>query len=119
MWSVVFDAGQRRIDRVRRQGERLLLDITRLRAALFPSLQRPVPSITDLAKTYDLQLGEALERVSAVPASASIAKALGVTQRTLLLMLDRVVHLRDGRPVEWRITYSPDQENLARLLARL
>jgi len=106
-----------RVDKIRRQGGRLL--VVRLSAALFPNLLKPVRSISDLAKTYGLQLGEALERVCAVPASASVAEALGVTERTLLLMSDRVVHLRDGRPAEWRITYSPDQENLARLLARL
>jgi DNA-binding GntR family transcriptional regulator len=107
------------VDSVRHQGERLLLENIRLSAALFPNLLKPVPSISNLAKTYSLQLGEALERVCAVPASASVAEALGVTERTLLLMSDRVVHLSDGRPAEWRITYSPDQENLARLLARL
>jgi len=106
-----------RVDKIRRQGGRLL--VVRLSAALFPNLLKPVRSISDLAKTYGLQLGEALERVCAVPAPASVAEALGVTERTLLLMSDRVVHLRDGRPAEWRITYSPDQENLARLLARL
>jgi len=108
-----------RVDRIRRHGERLLVENIRLSAALFPNLLKPVRSISDLAKTYGLQLGEALERVCAVPASASVAEALGVTERTLLLMSDRVVHLRDGRPAEWRITYSPDQENLAKLLARL
>ena len=106
-----------RVDKIRRQGGRLL--VVRLSAALFPNLLKPVRSISDLAKTYGLQLGEALERVCAVPASASVAEALGVTERTLLLMSDRVVHLSDGRPAEWRITYRPDQENLARLLARL
>ena len=108
-----------RVDRIRRQGERLLVENIRLSAALFPNLLKPVRSISDLAKTYGLQLGEALERVCAVPAPASVAEALGVTERTLLLMSDRVVHLSDGRPAEWRITYSPDQEYLARLLARL
>jgi len=108
-----------RVDRIRRHGEQLLVENIRLVAALFPSLQKPVPSICDLADTYGLELGEALESVCTVAASADIAKALDVTQGTLLLMSDRVVHLRDGRPAEWRITYSPDQENLARLLARL
>ena len=109
-----------RVDRIRGQGEQLLVEDIRLPAALFPSLQSPVPRISALADTYGLQLGEALERVGAVPASADIAKALDVTQGTLLLTLDRVVHLRDGRPAEWlRITYSSDLENLARLIARL
>ena len=108
-----------RVDRIRGQGEQLLVENIRLPAALFPSLQTPVPRISDLADTYGLELGEALERVCAVPASANIAKALDVAEGTLLLTLDRVVHLRDGRPAEWRIAYCLDQENLARLKARL
>jgi hypothetical protein len=30
-----------------------------------------------------------------------------------------VVHFHDGRPAEWRITYCLDEENMARLKARL
>jgi GntR family transcriptional regulator len=109
-----------RVDRIRGQGEQLLVENIRLATALFPNLQKPVPSISDLADTYGLQLGEALERVCAVPASADIAKALGVAEGALVLTLDRVVHLRDGRPAEWLcITYSSGLENLARLIARL
>ncbi len=109
-----------RVDRIRGRAEQRLVEDIRLPAALFPHLQNPVPSISDLADTYGIQLGEALERVCAVPASPSIAKALDVTQGTLLLTLDRVVHLRDGRPAKWlRITYSSGLENLARLIARL
>jgi GntR family transcriptional regulator len=94
-----------RLDRIRGQGDQLLVENIRLPAALFPSLQTPVPRISELAATYGLHLGEALERVTAVPASADIAKALRVAEGSLLLMLDRVVHLRDGRPAEWRIMY--------------
>jgi DNA-binding GntR family transcriptional regulator len=108
-----------RLDRVRARGQMLFVENVRLAAGLFPHLQKPISSICDLAHTHGLQLGEALETVCAVPASADIAKALGVADRTLVLMLDRVVHLRDGRPAEWRITYRLDQENLTRLLARL
>ena len=108
-----------RLDRIRGQGEQLCVENVRLVAALFPRLQKPVPRITQLADSYGLQLGEVLESVSLLPASADIAKALGVAERTLLLMSDRVVYLRDGRPAEWRVRYSSDQENLARLAARL
>ena len=107
-----------RIDRIRHQGEPLLVE-KRLAAALFPRLRNPVPRITDLADAYGLQLGEALESFSTIAASPSIATTLGVTEGTLLLMSDRVVHLRDGRPAEWRVTYSADRENLASLIARL
>ena len=98
-----------RVDQVRGQGEHLLVENIRLAAALFPNLQKPVPSIRGLADTYDLQLGEALESVRAVPASASIAQALDVMEGVPLSMSDRVVYLRDGRPAEWRITYCLDQ----------
>jgi DNA-binding GntR family transcriptional regulator len=109
-----------RLDRIRGQGEQLLVEDILLPAALFPSLQNPAPRISDLAETYSLELGEALERVGVIAASPSIAKALGVAEGTLVLTLDRVVHLRDGRPAEWlRITYSSGLENLARLIARL
>jgi DNA-binding GntR family transcriptional regulator len=95
-----------RVDQVRGQGEHLLMESIRVAAALFPNLQTPVPSIRGLADTYDLQLGEALESISAVPAPANIAQALGVMEGVPLSMSDRLVYLRDGRPAEWRITYS-------------
>jgi DNA-binding GntR family transcriptional regulator len=108
-----------RVDRLRRQGERLLAENIRLPAALFPSLHKPVPRIIDLANSYGLTLGDAVETVRTVAASANIAKALGVRDGARLFMTDRVVHLRDGRPAEWRTTYCLDEENLARLKARL
>jgi GntR family transcriptional regulator len=108
-----------RLDGIRRSGEHPFVENIRLPAALFPSLQNPVARIGELADRYGLQLGEAQERVCAVAASADNANALGVTVGTVLLVLDRVVHLRDGRPAEWRIAYCPDQKNIARLKARL
>jgi len=108
-----------RLDRIRRQGEHLFLENIRLPAALFPSLHKPVASVVDLADSYGVKLGEAVERVRVVPASATIANALGVMEDAPILMLDRVVHLRDGRPAEWRITYCLGEESLARLKARL
>jgi GntR family transcriptional regulator len=109
-----------RFDRTRGQGEHLLVESIRLAAALFPSLHKPVPSIRDLADTYGLQLGEAVERICAVSASAHIAQVLGTTEGSPILVLDRVVHLRDGRPAEWlRISYSSGLEKLARLIAKL
>jgi GntR family transcriptional regulator len=108
-----------RVDRTRGQGEHLLVENIRLAAALFPNLQKPVPSMSDLADRYSLKLGEAIERVRTVAATARIANALGVREDTPLLMSDRVVHLRDGRPAEWRITYCLGHEHLARLKDRL
>jgi len=108
-----------RLDRIRGQGEHLLVESIRLPAALFPRLKIPVPRIVSLADSYGLQLGETLERVCAVPAPASIAKVLRVTEATPIVMLDRVVHLRDGRPAERRIVHCSDHGNLARLKYRL
>ena len=108
-----------RVDRLRSKGEHLLAEYIRLPAALFPSLQKPVASIVALADSYGVKLGEAVEAVRVVPAAASVAKALGVIEGSLLLMSDRVVHLRDGRPAEWRIMYSLDHEKLTRLIAKL
>jgi DNA-binding GntR family transcriptional regulator len=107
------------LDRIRGHREQLLVENIRLVAALFPRLQHPVPRISDLAATYGLQLGEGLERLSTVHAPASIGRELGVTEGTPLLKSDRVVHLRDGHPAEWRITYRLDRRTLARLIARL
>ena len=108
-----------RLDRIRGHGVQLSVESILLPAALFPCLQIPVPRIADLADTYGLQLGEALERVCALPAPADVAKVLGVAEGTLVLTLDRVVHLRDGCPAEWRRAYCLAEGNLARLKARL
>jgi DNA-binding GntR family transcriptional regulator len=108
-----------RVARIRGHGGQLWMENVRLPAALFPRLHKPVPRIADLADAYGFQIGEALEQVSTIAASADIAKAIGTTEGTLLLISDRVVYLRDGRPAEWRVTYSLDQGNLARLIARL
>jgi DNA-binding GntR family transcriptional regulator len=108
-----------RLDRIRGQGEHLLVESIRLPAALFPRLKIPVPRINDLADIYRLELGEALENVRAVPAPPNIAKVLRVTEATPIILLDRVVHLRDGQPAEWRIAYCADHGNLARLKWRL
>ena len=109
-----------RVDTVHGRDDQRLVESVRLPAALFPHLQKPVPSIHQLADAYGLQLGEALETVCAVPATPSIAKALDITQGRQVLALDRVVYLRDGRPVDWRrITYSSGLAKLARLIAKL
>jgi GntR family transcriptional regulator len=94
-----------RLQRICGQGEFLSVRDIRLPAALFPHLQKPVPSLTELADTYGLQLGEALERICAVTVSPVIAKVLDVAEGAPVLQLDRVVHLRNGGPAEWCIAY--------------
>ena len=86
----------------------LFIENIRLPAALVPRLRIPVLHIADLADAYGLQLGDAVERVSATSASGDIAKALKVDEGMLVVMLDRIVHLRDGQPAEWRIAYCLD-----------
>jgi GntR family transcriptional regulator len=108
-----------RADGIRRRGEQLLIESRCLPAALFPGLTTPIPRISGLADIYGLQLGMASEKVCAVAASADIAEALDVANGTLVLVLDRVVYLRDGRPAEWRVTHHVDRGTLTRLLARL
>jgi DNA-binding GntR family transcriptional regulator len=108
-----------RVERTRGQGEQLLVENIRLAAALFPNLQKPVPSISDLADSYGLQLGKALESGSVIAASADIAKALDVAEGTLILRSERVVYLRGGRPAEWGIAHYSGRDTLAHLQARL
>jgi GntR family transcriptional regulator len=108
-----------RLDRIHGCGKHVFIENIRLPAALFPRLRIPVPRTADLADLYGLRLGDAVERVCAVAASGDIARVLGVTEAAPIVKLDRVVHLRDGRPAEWRIAYCADQEYLARLKARL
>ena len=109
-----------RIRRVRRQGNQILLvEDVRLPATLFPRLlgSSEASDISALAKKYDLLLGEAIERISSTVASESVAKALNVVTGTPVVQLDRVVHLADGRPAEWRIAYGVDPEKWSRIVS--
>jgi GntR family transcriptional regulator len=90
----------------RSQGRRLIVEDVVLPAALFPGLTHPVPSVSDLAQAFGLQLGEANELISIDRASAINAAALGVAEGTPVLKVDTVVCLRDGRPAIWRTVYS-------------
>jgi DNA-binding GntR family transcriptional regulator len=108
-----------RLNRTRGQSEQFCVENIRLVAALFPRLQNPVPRITELAHSYGLQLGKALESGSVIAASADIAKALDVAEGTLILRSERVVYLRGGRPAEWGIAHYSGRDTLAHLQARL
>jgi DNA-binding GntR family transcriptional regulator len=106
-----------RIRRVRRQGNQILLvEDVRLPATLFPRL-RGASDIHALAKKYDLLLGDAIERISSTVASETVANALRVVVGTPVVQLDRVVHLADGQPAEWRTAYGVDPEKRSRLLS--
>jgi DNA-binding GntR family transcriptional regulator len=108
-----------RIRRVRRYGNQIeLVEHARLPATLFPGLlgNSGVSDINALAKKYDFQLGKAIERISTGAASEPVANALNVVVGTPIVQLDRVVHLADGQPAEWRTACSIDPEKWSRLL---
>ena len=108
------------IRRIRRHGNRIVLvENVRLPAKLFPSPLdcSDVSDISTLAKEYDLLLGQAVERISSTLASDSVANALHIVVGTPVVQLDRIVHLRDGQPAEWRTAYGVDPEKWSRMLS--
>jgi GntR family transcriptional regulator len=98
-----------RIRRVRLQGDRpFMTEEISYPAALFPGLmdtKNPSHRITVLAQQYRLLLGKAEERISIGKANATIATDLVIAADSPVMLLDRVVHDLDGRPVEWRTGY--------------
>jgi DNA-binding GntR family transcriptional regulator len=98
---------------------RLVFEQLVLPAALFPGLTNPVPSVGDLAQAFGLRLGEANELISVAMASASVATALDVPEGALVLKVDTVVYLHEGRPVAWRTVYGTAWDRLAQLKAFL
>ena len=98
-----------RVHRLRRVGaQNVLVEEATLPAELFPGLcdKRAVcDDISLLAQEYGLLLGRAEERVAIDAAPSAVADRLGVASETRLMMLDRVIFMLDGRPVEWRRAY--------------
>ena len=98
-----------RIRRVRlAQQKPFMLEDISMPAARFPGLERqPNPSImiAAIAQQYGLLLGSAQERISIARADKEIAEAMSVPMDTPLLHLDRLIHLMDGPPIQWRIAY--------------
>jgi GntR family transcriptional regulator len=98
-----------RIRRVRLHSDRpYMVEETSYPASLFPGLtdtKNPSHRITVLAQQYRLLLGRAEERISIGRARANIATELVVPVDSPVMVLDRVVHDLDGRPVEWRTGY--------------
>jgi GntR family transcriptional regulator len=95
-----------RIRRLRsRQGKAFMIENASLPAALFPQLvERDLRShrLVEIAQAYSVLLGSSAERVLAETCSASAAEALRIEPGTPVLILDRVIRTRDGRPAEWR-----------------
>jgi GntR family transcriptional regulator len=96
-----------RIQRVRfHKGEPFMVEEIAMPAALFPDLdeQKDLPHrIVVLAQQYGILLGKGEERVSIGAASPAIAETLNLEPSAPILLLDRLVHNLDGRPVEWRL----------------
>jgi DNA-binding GntR family transcriptional regulator len=61
--------------------------------------------IHQLAAANRLTLGQATERLSQVAADRIIAKHLNVAQGSTVNMLDRMIFLNTGEPIEWRIAF--------------
>ena len=95
-----------RISRLRlHESKAFMIEGASLPAALFPQLlERALRShrLVEIAQAYSLLLGNSEERIFVGPCSPSAAQALNVTQGTHVLMLDRLIRTRDGRPAEWR-----------------
>lgn len=96
-----------RIKRARlHNGEPFMFEQVSMPAALFPDLaeQKDFPHrIVVLAQQYRILLGKGEERLSIGAASPAIAEALGLAHGAPILVLDRLVHTLEGRPVEWRL----------------
>jgi GntR family transcriptional regulator len=95
-----------RIRRLRsRQGKAFMVENASLPVGLFPQLaERELSShrLVEIAQAYSVLLGSSAERVLAGTCSALAAEALSIEAGTPVLILDRVIKTRDGRPAEWR-----------------
>jgi GntR family transcriptional regulator len=88
------------------KGDPIMIAQAVVPAAHFPGLEAAAEAachITGLAQRYGILLGKAEERLSIGRAKDAVAAALGVAPGTPIMVLDRVVHALDGRPVEWRV----------------
>jgi len=98
-----------RLRRVRLNTDRpFMTEETTYPTSLFPGLiesKNPSHRITVLAQQYRLLLGKAEERIYIGKANQTVATELVVPADSPVMVLDRVVHDLDGRPVEWRTGY--------------
>ena len=95
-----------RISRIRlHQSKAFMIEGASLPAAVFPQLsERDLRShrLVEIAQAYSVLLGNSEERISVGTCSPLAAEALNLAQGTHVLMLDRIIRTRNGRPVEWR-----------------
>lgn len=67
-----------------------------------------------------VRIGRAAQSISACPASAKVAGALGVRAGTALLAVERLVYDTDERPVQWlQGLYRPDRYQYQMQLSRV
>lgn len=97
------------IDRVRAvSGRKAILEWIAVPAKLMPGLEGDAPLPNALYPHYRVRHGVAVasaeDRLTATPADAGAARALGVAKGTPLLMAERVARDAEGRAVEWRRT---------------
>jgi GntR family transcriptional regulator len=95
-----------RLGRVRRAGDEVyLVEQVALPASVFPNLEEVgdmSSGLMSLAARYRILLGRATEHLAIGGAPADVAHILGVEPGLPLMVMDRVVFERGGRPVEWR-----------------
>jgi hypothetical protein len=109
-----------RIDSVHGRGDQRLLESVRLPAALFPLLQKPVPSLRQLVDTYGLQLGVSARSSVCCPSHSKYRQSSRHYARQAGPRIGQSNAPARRRPVEWRrITYSSGLAKLARLIAKL
>lgn len=95
-----------RLERLRLAGgEPMALEVSHLNADLFPGLleidleQQSLYAI--LQEYYHVQLVRAAQSLEAVPADSQQAEILRVREGTPLMLMERISHDQDDRPVEW------------------
>ena len=97
-----------RLKRLRLLGARVaIVERIAVPRALFPGLDEDPSALpNELYRHYETVYGvtvaRAVERLKAVAATASEARALGLAATAPLLEIDRIAYALDGRAVEWR-----------------
>lgn len=87
-------------------GQPALLETIVISAALMPDLDRETPLPNALYPFYQARYGLSVistdDALAAVIASSKDAEALGKSERTALLVIERVARDLQGKPLEWR-----------------
>jgi GntR family transcriptional regulator len=99
-----------RVHRIRRlrlsEGKAFMVEYVSMPAAPFPGLTEEgniSHRIVVLAQKFGILLGKGEERVKIGTASEEVAKLLKIAPGSSVLLLDRIVHTLEGRPIEWRL----------------